>query len=65
MSNCYTIIFQQDDITGKTGMRLRPDGTLTRRKFFAGRISSKEKAEEIAQDIRKIHPEARVTVKPF
>ena len=65
MSNYYTIIFQQDDITGKTGMRVCPDGSLTRRKFFAGMISSKEKAEEIAQDIRNDNPEATVTVKTF
>ena len=65
MSNYYTIIVQQDDVTGKIGMRVCPDGTLTRRKIFAGMISSKEKAEEIAQDIRNDNPEATVTVKPF
>lgn len=60
----FTIIFR-DSRTGGKGMRLTPDGGLTRRSLFAAMIDGREDAERIASDIREDFPEATVTVKPF
>ena len=60
----YTVIFR-DAETGRTGMRLTPEGGLTRKTMYAAMIPSKERAEEIAATIRGNFPEATVSVKPF
>lgn len=64
-SDYWTVLFRQDDITGKTAMRLCPDGSLTRRAVYAAMIPSRDKANEIAAKIREDFPDATVKVRKF
>ena len=64
MTKAYTILFK-DAETGGRAMRLTPEGGLTNRKIYAAMILGKDKAEQIADEIRKSIPDATVTVKPF
>lgn len=60
----WTILFK-DASTGNRALRLGSEGELTSRKMFAVMFPDKERAEQIAADIRTEYPEATVTVKPF
>lgn len=61
----WTILFREPEITGHTAMRLTPEGTLTRKTLFAAMFKDRERALEIAQEIREQHPTATVTVRRF
>jgi len=61
----WTILFQEPEITGKTAMRLCPDGTLTRRAIFAAMFKDRPRALEIAAELREQYPAATVKVRRF
>lgn len=61
----WTILFQEPEITGKTGMRLCPDGTLTRKTIFASMFKDRDRAVEIAGELREQYPAATVKVRRF
>lgn len=63
MSKYFTILFRDKD--EKQSRRLTPDGRLTHLKIYAAMIPDKEKAEQVAQEIRTTHPGATVKVAPF
>ena len=60
----YTLLFKDPSINVNRAMRMTPDGGLTGRKIFAAMLE-KDRAEEIAVEVRANFPKATVTVKPF
>lgn len=61
----WTILFQEPEITGKTAMRLCPDGTLTRKTIFAAMFKDRDRANSIAAELREQYPAANVKVRRF
>lgn len=61
----WTILFREPEITGKTAMRMTPDGTLTRNTVHAAMFEDRHRALDIAAEIRQEFPQATVTVRRF